>query len=572
MIKPTTYIQAYISMLNIKDQKFIKVDEYDELKKDDIISLYDKGLLPKTMSGESFLKLWKRNTLLQKAKYNLIETAYQKQQTGEGNVTIMPLVADSDELIHELYKYAVDTNKFISKTILGKTLNEWRKDKLKNFKSGENKLSKWLSVEEYKQIIEDSLVNFCNSCDIEKHKNTDEWKFTPKTLDNSLFNLYNLLFDLDFELHIGHAGCGKSSGVAKQINSLKEGSVYEVSLSNTICNMFKQKIYNKNIKFEAMSCTKARLNISKLKNADIVVIDEFSQWGYYELDLLIELIENNKKAKFLIMGDIDQIPSFLSGGSLLYSIKTTFPNKVISYETQYRFVNKPDYMDLITSVQNKQWPDNVYIQNLNKDIIRQSDCIITGWNKNVDKMNLLCLNYKLDSEYTEEEYKTFGFLFNLAKEHNEIPVIATETGTIKYNNDSYKISANTRYTIENVIDAGHNACVILKSCIDNSKITCTKYDFCCKFKLCYAITVNKSQGLEWENVIVYITQYDKNLLNYNALYVAVSRGRNRMIMTTDTNPQITVTKQDLSKTLNKTYTFKNDLDFTKLETHSQINK
>jgi energy-coupling factor transporter ATP-binding protein EcfA2 len=46
---------------------------------------------------------------------------------------------------------------------------------------------------------------------------------------------------------------------------------------------------------------------------------------------------------------------------------------------------------------------------------------------------------------------------------------------------------------------------------------------------CYAITIHKSQGSEWENVLVVLTQEHSNMLNRNLLYTAITRVKKGML-------------------------------------------
>ena len=85
------------------------------------------------------------------------------------------------------------------------------------------------------------------------------------------------------------------------------------------------------------------------------------------------------------------------------------------------------------------------------------------------------------------------------------------------------------------------------------------------FDFAYAITVNKAQGLEWENVCCYITSSDWNLKSYNALYVALTRGKQNIIIASDghaddssNNNRMSV--KDLQNILNIKYKFYNNFN------------
>lgn len=542
-LKAKTILEAFDAMLN-QNSIYNVPDDADKLEIDTSVLDVSKGLFgnQKQMSGESFKGgIFKKNTLLKQAKYNLICSVYENKTP-----TIFPLTGNEESIIHELYTFKTSKTRILTKKLEKKVFKDFKDDMMKKFESGQNKLKTWITRDEFEEMLMTmfrsiNLIKVSQDCVI------------PETIENRLKELHYLLSQTNFTIHHGHAGCGKSTDVANYVNELLSGDVVEISLSNTICNMFRNKIYNSRIKFKTYSCTAA--NFSKIENKRVIILDEFSQWGYNELDLLIKLLEKNPAATFLMMGDIDQIPTFLSGGSLLYSIMTEFPDNVKEHNITYRFQNNPSYGDLIKNIQDGKLPPNWFINEINDEVIKQADCIITGTNENVDKLNLRAFFLK---HYIPEIENTSisNNIFDWCCQYNDIPLVSTKTTTLTYKTEPQKIYCNSKYKIIDTSRAYKT--ISLEDLVTGSHITIRENDLKWNFSLCYAMNVNKAQGLEWENIIVYITQNDYNLKNYNAFYVALSRGKNNVVMTTSKNKAIVVTQKDLIGILNRRYRFEND--------------
>ena len=397
----------------------------------------------------------------------------------------------------------------------------------------------WINREQFEQIWIDSYSNL-----LENSKKNDEARyFIPNETIIELNKLHYLFENARVEIHNGHAGCGKSTSVMEICNKEKDKKCVIVSLSNTICNMFKQKVPH----ITTCSCSKAQylFDIKKanlFEEADIIVMDEFSQWGFEWLPLLNNILSSNENANFYIMGDIDQIPTFLSSGSLLYSLMNEFPNKTIQHNTQYRFANVPHYRELVNDILNNTISPNTIISSINEAVLQSTDCFITGTNNNVEALNKTMLKYKHDVE-SNNLYEI------ITQTGGDVPLIASSTTEI----NGAKIYCNTRYKVKTIA----KDYIVLTSCVDCSLVKCNEFDIIKYFRLAYAITVNKAQGLEWENVCCFITSRDLNLKTFNALYVALTRGKQNIIIASDNNGK-GMSVRDLQNILNIKYKFRNN--------------
>ena len=525
------------------------INETDKIEVDNSILTSSKGLFPKTMNGKNLLAILGHEadlsniTLLRQAQINFIKSWL----VNPTNPTIFPLNLPSDDLANALYSEQTNKQMNLSKKIYFDTVNKLYNSLEKRFS---NKLANWIKLEDLQQMFKDSLEALVN----ESPTYVEDKYFVPKHIEDELEELHNLISDRKVKVHYGHAGCGKSTSVVNECTKDKRCVI--VSLSNTICNMFKQKVNH----IQTCSCSKANILFAKGKediftDADIIVMDEFSQWGFEWLPLLNNILDCNANADFYIMGDVDQIPTFLSSGSLLYSIIKEFPNKVEEHKTQYRFANVPAYRDLVNDILNNQIQPNLMINDLNLAVLTSSDCFICGTNSNVDYVNKRALIARFPNLNFNS---TFTNLYNIIQmTGGEVPLIADKTTKI----NGVNVYRNTRYKVDSMLDDD----VILKSQVDGSRVLCNAYDININFKLAYAITVNKAQGLEWENVCCYITSSDWNLKSYNALYVALTRGKQNIIIASDGHADDSSNKnrmsvKDLQNILNIKYKFYNNFN------------
>lgn len=540
MIRRKTTNNGIVSLLYAVSHRD-EIDDNTAIRVDDGLCAASRGLFKKSMTGEEFIKTVDRpNTMLRQARKNFIDSYI----ADPGNAT--PLPVDYPDFADECYRQQTDSMRNLSAVITPTTVDFVKNSCIREFPKA---LENWMDRVSYCETVERAAAKLKTDS---RHVNGG---FVPNEVAEGLASLEGKLRGTEFELHVGHAGCGKSTAVIKKCNSAPEGTrMAIVSLSNTICNMFRQKVKN----IDMFSCTKARymymLSSPKaVTDYDIVVIDEFSQWGFEQLELLNELLDNNPGAVFYMMGDIDQIPTFLSSGSLLYSIMDQFPEHVTEHNIQYRFANNPKYRDLVGGILSGQIPPGTVMNQMSNIILQAADCVITGANIHVEHMNQAMFNAKFGAAIGSNES-----LWDICRRYGtgkgEIKLICSKTTTV----NSVKINCNTRYTVTGA-DQWH---VDLRNEVDGTYMKIMRQqDLDYNFKLGYAITVNKAQGLEWDNVILYINSLDQNLCNKNALYVGLTRGKNNIIFTTDnvgTSSTRQMTIRDLQNILNITYRFYNN--------------
>lgn len=529
-----------LSVLDVWTDKKCIIDEVSSYDVDQKIKECDLGLFDKRISGKELIEMkgGRKLTLIQKARAAFLDymAANDAPPTRE---QMREFITPDFEKAVMIALNKKQSNESVMEVSL-KLEEAWFAVAVKEIVTNiPVHLKNWVTIDEMKDKCM-KLIEMFRSGEYEKLR--DPMISKLKDLMKSLIASGRL------KILVGRPGTGKSTEAGKIASKFLKPAI--VSLSNTICNMFEHKCHG----IAKYSCTKARYCFKHGKH-DCIVFDESSQFGYETLDLLIEIFEKNQNAMFVIMGDVDQIPTFLSSGSFLYSAMKEFPECVTELNKQYRFQNNPEYRDLMSSVVNSEIPDGVQIECFTEELIRNTDCFITGANETVSWLNKVCLKVKnpelnVNSTYVKDSVD-IAYALCTAKNPSAIPLIANSTKELKSKGDDYKLYVNTRFSFSHM--SGDR--FVLRNLVDETTVRVSDRQLNSFFSLGYAITVNKSQGLEWPSVCVYVSPRDRNLKNFNAMYVAISRGMDAMILATDENKSFT--KTDLINILHKRYKFEN---------------
>lgn len=483
-----------------------------------------RGLFGKTVNGSVLIDIYsnKKHTTLETVRKKVLDYYKVNGIVPDPKEVTEDLVLDFYGTCERALSIQQDKTKEITIDLKKEYFAEALREMKQNLSEGEH-LKNWINGETLARLLKD-LVNTWNSGEYKKYREelANELE-TAVTRAKNRINVYH-----------GGPGCGKSTGAAKEANRYDKKAV--ISLSNTVGNMFKQKLRGD---IDAYSVTRARYQF-KHNSYNVIVIDEFSQWSLTELQLFIDLLNKNPVSIFIIMGDINQIPTFLSSGSILYTLMKFIPDRVTEFKTQYRFMNNPSYRDAMKAVLEGDIPEEMRIEALSEDVFKRTDCFITGTNKNVDMLNkisLLVKNPEIQPYLSMNDTSVdLSLALKFAKNPKKIPLIANNTVKLMNRGSEFRIYTNTRYSLDRIDPFGK---FILESQVDHSLIAVSENQLKSYFALGYAITVNKSQGLEWNSICVYVTSQDRNLKNFNAMYVAVSRGIEAMILATDENKSFT---------------------------------
>lgn len=305
------------------------------------------------------------------------------------------------------------------------------------------------------------------------------------------------------------------------------------------------KVLSESLGMPASTIHRALLR-KELKGPKLIIIDEC---GMLDLDLFYETLQNvSMTTKIIMLGDTEQLTS-VGFGAILRDIETRTQTPVSKLTQVFRnegtilklaeesigrthhdehdfdknFFSGDDTIRIEASLDNilKMLEDDGvnYYKNLNYQIITP-----VNDNENAE-FSVKAINEKIQARRIEllgltENYFNFylGDRIIITKNQANKQLLNEDRGRAKekgiYNGDmGTVINVNTR-SIEVMLDSGN---IVVLNSFDNSIYS---------VDLSYAITVHKSQGSGWDNVMFLIDpRVGKIMLNKNLVYTAITRSK-----------------------------------------------
>jgi exodeoxyribonuclease V alpha subunit len=349
----------------------------------------------------------------------------------------------------------------------------------------------------------------------------------------------------NFCLISGAPGTGKTSTIVKILTLLLEQNSQlnialaaptgkaTVRLQETIREILPDLACSSEIKdlIPKESYTIHRL-LAKELTYDVIVIDEASMIDLALMAKMAPMI--SKSARWILLGDKDQLASVATGTVLADLCKT---EDTVYLTKNYRFrensgiwqlaqtikqgeANKA--LELLDSKPDLKWYDldSNLIEQISKDY---SACfheqvpakILETYNK----IGILCANrrglYGMESinQRLEEEFRRKGLIQAGVKWYNARPIMITHNDyRLKlFNGDMGTILNNNAF----FPDAKGEIRAFSPSCLP-------------KHQTAYAMTIHKSQGSEFEQVIILLPDKLSPLLTRELLYTGISRARSHV--------------------------------------------
>lgn len=394
-----------------------------------------------------------------------------------------------------------------------------------------------------------------------KFKKGEYTHFAKKNLDKSKMDdpqkidaIYKMFSNNGFFCIYGSAGTGKSTLISHELSILKNYS--KLCLANThpaVQNM-KRKINDNDAEY--MTISSFLYSKSVKTDWDILVIDECSNVSTNDMAKILDKVNTDL---ILLSGDIFQLSSIQFGN--WFSLLKNFISKdsYIDLNNTYRSDNNTllNLWNKVRNISHKIQEDLTSFRISHKI----SDDI---FNKKSDDEIILCLNYDglyginnlnklLQLSNPNQEYKWDQYTFKV----ND-PIVFNESnrfGNILYNNlkGTIKKINVTNYSIrfqlevntfieqekDNIFADDDRGFVVLKN-ISNEKtlieLSVTKsyeedYDkdteeeAIVPFQIAYAVSIHKSQGLEYDSVKLVITNEIGESITHNVFYTAITRAK-----------------------------------------------
>ena len=267
-------------------------------------------------------------------------------------------------------------------------------------------------------------------------------------------------------------------------------------------------------------------------DADFIVIDEASMIDIELFDMLLEAVKND--TTILLVGDIHQLESVGAGAVLrdllnakTVNIKHTFLTEVFRQKGGSPIIdnsikiNNGEYV-LDTSEDFQIFNENSQIDCFN----RVREIYLSLYNENdLYETQILCPSYKGESGIDK---------LNVSIRDTLNP----EGKTLIYGWNKYRVGDKVIMTKNNMELGYYNGDIgVIKEIVEDNltvsvkdaDITLSRENFD-DLSLAYAITVHRSQGSEFDNVIVVLPSEPKSLLVRNLFYTAVTRAKRRVFI------------------------------------------
>ena len=337
------------------------------------------------------------------------------------------------------------------------------------------------------------------------------------TIISSIIDLYKKVNDLSYEKLMDDVVLLAPTGRASK--RLTEKSLFPAS---TIHSFLK---WNKDL-------DKFAVNEFNKSDAKLVIIDEASM---IDVPLFSSLLKGLRSdTRIVMVGDYDQLPSVGPGQLLKDLIESNVVN-VISLKELYRQGEDSSIITLAHDINNGEINENIFHDSHDLSFINASSIS--------DSLIEIAKKYK-DISYTEFQvlipmYKGINGIDNInkllqsifnpkAKNKNEIVI-----GDVVYREHD-KILQLVNMPEERIFngDIGIISRIDNKEIVvdfDTNQVIFTKANFN-KFKHGYAISIHKSQGSEFDTVVIPVVKSYSKMLYRKLYYTAITRSKKNLIM------------------------------------------
>ncbi|MGT2910207.1 SF1B family DNA helicase RecD2 [Streptococcus cameli] len=279
-------------------------------------------------------------------------------------------------------------------------------------------------------------------------------------------------------------------------------------------------------------------------DADFIIIDEFSMVDTWLANQLFQSISSNTQV--LIVGDAEQLPS-VSPGQVLADLLSVPHLPSITLEKIFRQSDDSTIVHLASSIRQGQLPtdftekkaDRSYFEAQNEHIPAMIERIVPAAIKSgipaqevqilapmyrgaagIDHLNKLTqtlLNPLKDGEIE------FAFQEQVFRQGDRVIHLVNDAESNVFNGDlgyitdllpaKYSDSKQDELTIQ----------------FDGAEITYPRGEWY-KLTLSYAMSIHKSQGSEFQVVILPLTHSSQRMLQRNLLYTAITRSKSKLIL------------------------------------------
>ena len=316
------------------------------------------------------------------------------------------------------------------------------------------------------------------------------------------------------------APTGRASKRISESTNLPSSTIHRFLKWNKESNRFAVNEYNKS-------------------NVDFVIIDEFSMVDTYLFDSLLRGLKYD--CKIVLVGDYNQLPSVGPGQVLKDMIESESINTVKLTEL-YRQENDSNIIDLAYQVNNNNLDHNIFsdkadlvfyevdnnhvmdkIMEISKEYINELDNyqILAPMYKTfngIDRINVCLQNVFNPKDKNKKEIMIGNVLF---REEDKVIQLTNMPDDNVFNGDIGVIEEINNGTKKEVVIS-----------FDNNRVRYTASNFN-KFKHAYAISIHKSQGSEFDYVLIPVLKEYGKMLYRKLIYTGITRTKKKLFLVGD---------------------------------------
>lgn len=280
------------------------------------------------------------------------------------------------------------------------------------------------------------------------------------------------------------------------------------------------------------------LNEHNQSKSKIVIIDEFSMVDIFLFSSLLKSLKDT--VKLILVGDANQLPSINPGNVLYDLLNSSNINK--KYLTQIYRTNERSFINILANkIKNKEMIENIndysdfkFIESSDNNIINNLKVIcesIKKKNMSLDEFQVLVPMYK-GINGIDNLNKIMQSIFNpnnndiekliigniIYRENDKVIQLVNDVDNNVFNGDIGYIERVNSYPKKSIIIN-----------FSSHKVKYEQNDFD-KFNLAYAISIHKSQGSEYDNVVVIISNSHKRMFYNKLIYTTCTRAKKNLII------------------------------------------
>lgn len=292
----------------------------------------------------------------------------------------------------------------------------------------------------------------------------------------------------------------------------------------------------------------------KIFTGDVLIVDEVSMLDLDTAKMVFESIHNGQK--IILVGDINQLPS-VGRGAVLRDLLWSEAVPFVQLTQTYRQAEDSNLFGNITAIKNGDWRlhegDDFQVLKVNPDPIKQ---LLDMMQHEVDRFgvdNVACLlPYRKKGILCSNNLNPLiqNMLNPLSSDKPFLPVTKVEDGVsrrVSFNMGDPVMQLENQKECANgdvgKIIAFENGRMIVRY-IDGC-VSYTKKMVAEKLDLAYSMSINKSQGSEYDSVVMAITMDHKAMLKRNLVYTGVTRAKKRCCVLQDDNAmKIAISTED----------------------------